>query len=207
MGGEGRSGLVLQVDVQRPVFLRDELRDLLLPLRHQPDGHGLHTSGGQAAADLLPQQRGELIAHDAIQRAARLLRVHQILIDGAGVLDGILHHLFGDLVEGDALRLVLRQLQQVLQMPADGLALAIRVGGQEHGLALAGGGFEILDDVLFALDGAVIGFKVVVHVHAQLALGQVAQMSHAGLDHIIGSQIFADGLGLGRGLHNDQILL
>ena len=70
-------------------------------------------------------------------------------------------------------------------MPADGLALAIRVGGQEDGLALFGGGLQVVDDVLFALDGAVIGGKIAVHVHAQRALGQVAEVAHAGLDHII----------------------
>ena len=199
--------MVLQVYVQRPVLLGHEGRDLLLTLGHQPDRHRLHTAGGQAAADLLPQQGGELIAHDAVQHTAGLLGVHQILVDGAGVLDGLLHHLLGDLVERHAPGLVIRQVQQVLQMPADGLALAVRVGGQIHGLALVRRGLQVLDDILFALDGPVVGGKVTLHVHAQGALGQVTQVTHAGLDHIVRPQIFANGLGLGRGLHDDQVLL
>ena len=207
MGGEGRGGVVLQVNVQRPVFLGHEIRDLLFPLRHQPDSYGLDTPCGQPAPYLLPQQGRELIAHDTIQHAPRLLRVHQILVDGAGMLDGILHHLFGDLVERHALRLAVRQLQQMLQMPADGLSLSIRVGGEIDSLALVSGGFQILDNILFSLDGAVVGGKISLHVHAKGALGQVTQVSHAGLDHVIRSQIFADGLCLCRGLHDNQVFL
>ena len=119
------------------------------------------------------------------------------------MLDAVRDHLFGDLVEGDAAGLVIRQVQQVLQMPADGLALAVRVGGEKDGLAVLGGGLQVLDDILFPLDGPVVGGKVTLHVHAQGALGQVTQVTHAGLDHIVRPQIFADGLGLGRGLHDD----
>ena len=43
----------------------------------------------------------ELIAHDAVQNAAGLLGVHQILIDGPGVVHALGDHLVGDLVEGD----------------------------------------------------------------------------------------------------------
>ena len=90
-------------------------------------------------------------------------------------------------------------------MPADGLSLAVRVGGQVNGVAVLGRLLQVPDDVLLALDGPVIGFKVVFHVYAQLAFGQVPQMSHTGLHLIRGTQVFADGLGLGRGLHDHQV--
>ena len=206
MGGKQGAGVVFQAGVQRPILLRYEIRDFLFPLGHQTHGHGLDTACRQAAADLLPQQRRQLVAHDAVQHAAGLLGVHQILIDVAGVTDAVRHHLFGDLIERDPPRLLIRQVQKMLQMPADGFAFAVRVGGEVDGLAPLCRRLELLDDILFALDGPVIGGEIPVHVHAQRALGQVPQVAHTGLHLIIGAQILADGLGFGGGLHDHQIL-
>ena len=197
--------VILQQGVQGPVLLGHEIGDLLFPVRHQAHGHGLDPPGGQAPADLLPQQGGDLIAHDAVQDTPGLLSVHQVLVNVPGLADALGDHLAGDLVEGDPEGLVLRQVQQLLQVPADGLSLAVWVGGQVNGVAVLGCLLQVPDNVLLALDGPVIGFKVVVHVHAQLAFGQVPQMSHTGLHLIRGAQVFADGLGLGRGLHDHQV--
>ena len=196
--------VVFQQGVQGPVFLGHEIGDLLLPVRHQAHGHGLDPSGGEAPADLFPQQRGQLIAHDAVQDTPGLLGVHQVLVNVPGLPDALGDHLAGDLVEGDPEGPVLRQVQQLLQMPADGLSLPVRVGGQIHGVAFLGRLLQVPDDVLLALDGPVIGLKIVFHVHAQLAFGQVPQMSHTGLHLIRRAQVLADGLGLGRGLHDLQ---
>ena len=197
--------VVFQQGVQGPVFLGHKIGDLLLPVRHQAHGHGLDPPGGEAPADLFPQQRGQLIAHDAVQDAPGLLGIHQVLVNVPGLADALGDHLAGDLVEGDPEGFILRQVQQLLQMPADGLSLPVRVGGQVHGVAFLGRLLQVPDDVLLALDGPVIGFKIVFHVHAQLALGQVPQMSHTGLHLIRRAQVLADGLGLGRGLHDHQV--
>ena len=194
-----------EISVQGPVLLGDEGLDVGLPLAHQPGGHRLHPPGGQAPADLLPQQGGDLIAHDAVQHPARLLGVHQIHIDGPGVGDGVVDHLLGDLVEGHPVGLVVRDAQHLLQVPGDGLALPVGVGGEEHFLTLLGGFFQLVNDLFLALDGLVVQFKAVLHVHAQLALGQVAHMAHGGLHLIARAQIFADGLGLRRRLDDHQI--
>ena len=114
----GEEGLafrrVAQRGFQRPVFLGLECLDLLFAVVHHAHGNGLHAPRGQAAAHLFPQQRRELIAHDAVEDAARLLGVHQILIDGAGLLDALADDLLRDLVEGDALRLFIVEVQQRL---------------------------------------------------------------------------------------------
>ena len=66
--------------VNRPIFLGDERANLALALDDQPQRHGLHASGGKSAANLVPQQRRNFVAHQAIEHAARLLRIHQICV-------------------------------------------------------------------------------------------------------------------------------
>ena len=97
----GLFALLRQVCVQCPVLLGDEFLYFLFPLGHQAHGHRLHPARGEAPADLLPQQRREAIAHDAVQHAPGLLGVHQVLVDVPGSGDALLHHLFGDLIKGD----------------------------------------------------------------------------------------------------------
>ena len=207
LGGEGaRVGAdSVQPGGQSPVLFGGEGANLLLPLGHQAGGHRLDPSGGQAPANLLPQQRGELVAHDAVQHPARLLGVHQVHVQLPGMGDGLIDHLLGDLVEGDPVGLVVGQAEQLLQMPGNGFALPVRVGGQIDGFALLGRLLQIADDVLFALDGLVVGQEALLHIHADLALGQVPDVAHGGLHLKPGAQIFSDGLGLGRRLHDDQI--
>ena len=197
----------LQVHLDGPVLLGLEGADLLLPLHHQAGCHRLHTAGRQATADLLPQQRRQLIAHDAVQNTPGLLSIHQVLVDGPGGGNGLVDHLFGDLVEGDPVGLFIGDVQKLLQVPGDGLALTVRVGGQIHLSALLGRLFQGSDGLLLSLDGLVVGLESVFHVHAQLALGQVPDVTHGRHHLITRSKVLADGLGLGRGLYNDQICL
>ena len=189
--------------VQRPVFLGLEGRNLMLPVADHPGGYGLDPSSGQAAADFLPQQRRELVAHNPVQNPPGLLGVHQVLVDGPGGRDGLVDHLFGDLVEGHTVGLVVRDVQQLLQMPGDGLSLPVRVGGQVDLARPLGRLLQVADDVLLALDGLVVRDEAALDVYAQLALGQVPHMAHGRLDLVSRTQVFADGLGLGRGLYYD----
>ncbi len=92
-------------------------------------------------------------------------------------------------------------------MPADGLALAVGVGRQDDGRGFGRGLLQLVDDLLALGDDVVEGLEVVVDVHPQLALGQVADMAHGGLDDVVRPQIFVDRLRLGRRLDDDQRLL
>ena len=112
-----RARAAVEQRVEQPVLLRLEGADLVFAVDHDARGHRLHAAGGQAGLDLAPEQRTELIAHDAVENTARLLRVDQILIDLARVLDALGDDLFCDLVERHALGLVIRQIQQLLQVP------------------------------------------------------------------------------------------
>ena len=121
--------------------------------------------------------------------------------------DALAHHLAGDLVEGDTSGLIVRQVQQMLQMPGNGLSLAVWVGGEVDGIAGGGVLFQLADQLLLAADGFIFRFKIVLDVHAQGTFRQVTQVAHAGRDLIVRPQILADGLGLGRRLHDHQMLL
>ena len=162
-------------------------------------------AGGETPPDLFPQQRGELVAHDPVQDPSGLLGVHQVLVNVPVGGDGLIDHPLGNLVEGHPPGLVAGEAQQLPQVPADGLPLTVRVGGQIHIFTALGRFLQVVDDVFFALDGAVVGFKVVLEVHAESTLGQVPQVTHAGLHLVIRPQVLANGFGLGRGLHDHEI--
>ena len=194
----GVGGDPVQQHLQSPVFLGDEGADLLFPLGHQAGGHGLDPAGGQAPADLLPQQGGELIAHNPVQNAPGLLGVHQVLVNVPGGGDALGNHLFGDLVEGNPAGLVLRQVQQLLQVPGDGLPFPVRVGGQVHLGAFVRRVLQQGDGLLLSLNGLVVRLEAVLDVYPHLALGQVPDMPHGGQHLIVRPQIFSDGLCLSR---------
>ena len=207
-GGEGQLFHVIagEVGVQRPVFLRLEILDLPLPVIYHSGGNRLDPSCGQAPLDLLPQQGTELIAHQPVQNTPGLLGIHQILVDVPGIFDALADHVLRDLIEGDPLCFLVRQIQQALEMPADGLALAVRVGCEVHGIRRLGGFFQVGNDGFLPLDGLVDRLEVIVYIHAEFAFLQVPEMAHAGLYLIVLAQIFSNGFGLRRRLHDDQAL-
>ena len=92
----------------------------------------MHSSRGEAAAHFVPQQGRNLITDDAIENAPRLLRVDQVAIDIAGVLEGLVHGLRRNLIESDpAYGVVFGETSQLIfKMRRDGFAFAVRVRGQ-----------------------------------------------------------------------------
>src|SRR6185436_2592473 len=144
------------------------------------DRDGLDAAGGEAAADLLPEQRRELVADDAVEQAAGLLRVDAVHRDLAGTLERVEHAALGDLVERDAPDLLGGDLQRLHEMPGDGLALAVRVGREEDGFGGARDGAQLLERLLLLLDDAVLRFEVVVDVDAETPLREIPDVAHAG---------------------------
>ena len=88
-----REGLraVFAFGFERPVFLRHERADLVFALADHAQRRALHAAGRQAAAHFLPQQRREIEADEVVERAARLLRVHEVERQVARLGDGALH--------------------------------------------------------------------------------------------------------------------
>ena len=98
--------------VEIPVFLGLEDLDLVFAVDDHAGRDRLHAPGGKAPADLAPQQRRELVADDAVENAARLLGVDQVLVDLARGGDALRDNLLRDLVEGHAAGFVVRQTEQ-----------------------------------------------------------------------------------------------
>ena len=79
-------GFVLQFGVDVPVLFGDEGADLALPVHDEAQGDRLHAARRKTRTDALAQKRRELVAHQSVQHAARLLGVDEVIVDLAGVL-------------------------------------------------------------------------------------------------------------------------
>ena len=197
---------------------RAERDPLALAVDDQPGRHRLHPPGGQLGHDLLPQHGRDLVPVQPVQHAARLVGVDQALVDLPRVGDGAGDRLRGDLVEDHpAVRhLGLELLEQV---PGDGLALAVFISGEQEFVGVLEQALELGDLLPLVAVHDVERLEVVVHVDAEPgprlapvlgrdlggAVGHVADVADAGLDHVALAEVPGDGPGLGRGLDDDQL--
>ena len=142
LGLEALVGLPLGVKqrLESPILNRLETRNLAFALHNQAHSNGLHAASRESPANLVPQQWRNLIADQPVEHTARLLRVHEILVDVAGVLECILHGLLGDLIKGYAADLfpffgIRAKLQR--EVCRDRFAFAVRVRRKEDLVSLA----------------------------------------------------------------------
>ena len=226
VGGEaGRLvGVGLAVVLRRELGLevgvggRAEGDPLPLPVHDQPGRDGLHAPGGQLGHDLLPQHGRDLVPVQPVQHAARLVGVHQALVDLTRVGDGPGDRLRGDLVEDHpAVRhLGLELLEQV---PRDGLALAVFIGGEQQFVGVLEQALELGHLLPLVAVHDVERLEVVVHVDPEPgprlaavlgrdlrgAVGHVTDVAHAGLHHVTRAQVPGYRPGLRRRLDDDQL--
>ncbi len=209
-----------EVRVDRPIFFFLERFDLAFAFHDQPQRNRLHASGRKSAPNLIPQQRRNLVANQPVEHAPRLLRVDQILIDCARMLERRLHRALGNLIERNALNprrgvrifflLLLGFLSRGRCLPSSNARCAAMASPSRSG---SGAKIDRIhrprqllqlgQNFFFAGDDDVIGLEVVAGVHAQSALGQIFHVAERGLDGKSLSQIFLDGLRLRRRFDND----
>ena len=214
-----RCGIENQIRFNIPVFVGDEGPDFSFTFYHQTHRDRLHPTGRESTGDSLPKQWGSLVAHDAIEYASGLLGVDPIHVDGAGLFKGFANFTFGDGVEDHPLGRVHVVAERFGQVPRNGFALAVKVGGKPNGVGGLGF-FPKLGDGLFAVAHHLVArLEVVFEVdarygffHALARFGrQVADMPHAGLDvkgaqiGLQRSQVLLDGFGFRRAFHNHKI--
>ena len=164
----------------------------------------MHTTGRQTPSDFLTDKGRQLVADEPIQNSPGLLGIYKVNINGAGVLHTGKHAVLGDLVKGDPVLLIHIQPQQRGQVPADGLALPIRVRCQVHIIGGLGLFFQVLYKVLLAGDYRILRGKVMGNVHRQPGGGQIPHMAHRGHHIVPLAQIALNVFRLGRRLHNNQ---
>ena len=180
--------LFLKRGMNLPKLFRNEGVNLPLPLDDQAHRHGLHPPRREAAGDLRPQQGGDHVAHHPVQKAPRLLGVDPVGIEAARCGECLAHGAAGDFVEHHPLVALGVAADGFLQMPGDGFAFAVQIGGEvdgvgargellqlAHHLLLAGQDFvarrpaalridaHAADDLLAVLLAAVGGFLLRVH--------------------------------------------
>ena len=191
-----------------PVFLRIEGFDLHLALNDETQADRLHTTCGARAWQLAPEHGGEIEADQIVKRAAREVGLNQRCVDLAGIFHRLGDSGFCDCVEDNAAdgRVFLDRFalaQSFLQVPADRLSLAIRVGCENEVWIIfesVGNGFDML---------AAINADFPCHVEIVLSINrpvfgrQVAYVTIRGKHGVVGPQIFIDRFGLGRGFDNN----
>ena len=192
-----------EVGADQPVLLGLEGVDLGLPVADHLQRHRLHAAGGEALLDLLPQQRRQLEAHQPVEDPPRLLGVDLLVIDGARLGQGRQHRPLGDLVEGDPPHRLGVASEQLGDVPGDGLALAIRVGGEVDEGGALGRFLQLGDDLALLLEHLVAGLEA--RADAQVFLHQVADVAHRRLDGIAAAEELLERPGLGGTLDDDQV--
>ncbi len=213
--GVGHAGVELGQHV--PVGGAAERHAVAFALHDDAGGHGLHPAGRQLRGDLLPQHRADLVAVEAVQDAAGLLGVDQVVVQVARIFGGRADGRLGDLVEDHPFDRH-AGLQSLQQVPGDCLALAVTVGGQIELVDVLQQFFELADralllraddverlEVLFDVDpepGPRLGFVLGRHVGG--ITGQVADVPSRGLDDVVGAQVAGDFARLGGRLDDDE---
>ena len=219
-GGHARAeGLARRREsrVDRPVLGAHVRHAVALPGDHEARGHRLHAAGGQGRADLAPQEGRDLVAVEAVEDAAGLLRVHEVRIQVARVLQGTLDRFLRDFVEHHAAHGNLR-LQDLQEVPRDGLTLAVLISCQIEFVALLEELLEFGDLFLLVRIHHVVGRKTVIHVDGEAAEGpllhvlgqlgglrEVANVADGGGHVIVGTQVPLDGGCLRRRLHDHEL--
>ena len=181
----------------------DERPDLLFPVNDDPHGGTLDATGRQAPFGAGAGKRpGNLVAHETIQRPAGLLGMDKGHINvawrGNAGLDIVFRYgRIGHALAG-------RQAEHVLEMPRNGLAFAVRVGGQIDFIRFSGQHPESGHHVFFVRRDLIhrpeIGrFKTVA------LIGQIAYMAHGGGHPPFRRQKTLQLLDLAGRFHNQQL--
>ena len=141
---------------------------LAFALGDEAYGHRLYAAGREGGLHLAPQHGRQLKAHDAVQDAACLLGVHQVQVDLARMLDGAQDSVLGDFVEDDAPRVFGLQSQHLVQVPGDGLSLAVLIGCEPDGFGFGRFFLQVGDELLLVCRNFVLRLEVVVDVDAEI---------------------------------------
>ena len=213
-GVEALGGLVQEASGQVPVVGSDEGHAFAFALNHEAGRDGLHATCGETTTDLAPEHGGNFVTVDTVEDAAGLLRVDQVQVDVAQFAEGTLNGFPSDFREGHAVDGNLG-LEDFLQVPRDGLTLAVTIGCQVERVYFFELALELGNLLLFVGVDHIVGFEAVFNVDRELAVGallevfgqlgglrKVTDMTHGRVDQVVLAEVAANGLDLGGGLHD-----
>ena len=152
------------------IWFGSEVFYLVLALYNQAHGDRLDASGRQGGLDFLPEHGRQLEADDAVEHTARLLGVDAVDVDRARIGDGVEYGALGNLVEDYAARVLGLQTEHLIEVPGDGLSLAVLIGCEPDGLGFGGVFLEFGHELSLVVGYFVDGREAVVNVYAELFL-------------------------------------
>src|SRR5208282_4375314 len=189
---ERRRILARQTGVERPIFFSAKCLAFALAIDDYPERDRLHAPRADAALDLVPQQRAELVSNQPVEHPSRLVRVEQVVIELRGIVHRLLDGSRRDFMQQDAADVGRGLAEMVGDMPRDRLAFAIRVARQVDVFLALGGALDLADHLLFAFDYDIVGREIVLDIDPQLALGQVHDVTDRRHDLVIATQVTPD---------------
>ena len=203
--------------VDAPVLGGHKAHALAFAFDDEAHGDALHAAGREARAHLLPEQRRDRVAVEAVDDAARFLGLDEVHVDLPRVHQGLQDGGLGDFVEHEALGLALR-LQFLQQVPRDRLPFTVFVCCQVQDAGILDHALQLLQVVLLVGRDHVERLEVVLDVDAEfgplllLEFGghlagvrrQIADVADAGLDPVVGAEELADRAGLRRRLDDHE---
>ena len=200
-----------------PVLGGAELDPLALALDDEARRNRLDAAGREALHHLPPEHGGDLVAVETVEDPARLLRVHEPVVDVAGLAERPLDRRLRDLVEDHSLHGHLR-LENLDEVPRDGLAFAVFVCREQELVGVPQLRLQVADDRFLLRIHDVERLEVVVDVDAEarpglLLLGrrnlggavwEVADVADRRLDHVVAAEVARDRFCLRGGLDDHQ---
>ena len=105
--------------------------------------------------------------------------------------------------ENDAACLVLRDAQDLAQMPRYSFAFPVRVCGEVYSVSTFCGGFDLVDHLSAVGHDAVFGVEIVININAHVGFWQVAYMSDRSLNCELVAKVTFDSTRLGCRFDDD----
>ena len=215
--GDELASLSLELRFQIPIDRGTKRPSLLFALDDQTDGNALDASGAESGLHFFPEQRRQGVAIQTVENAAALLRAHEVLVHVRRILERFPHRVFGDLVEDDSPDRNL-WLQNLREVPADRLTLAVRVGREQQLRRLFHRRLEMCHLLPLVGWDHVVGGEVLVDIHTQPApvfvldllrhfgrrLREIANVAIARLDSVLVAEKAAENLRLGGRFNDDE---
>ena len=159
-----------------PVFLRHESVYFAFPVHYHLERRGLHPAARKSALYFARQYGAHFIAHEPVEYAARLLRVHKVHIDGARRFYRATYRFGSDLVE---FYTVFKSVESEMigKMPAYRFPFAVRVRRKIGEIGILYFLPQPLDEfLLFGVRHDVFGLESVGNVYAERLGRQIAYM-------------------------------